>query len=99
MRVPGTLATGNQQRILWASQRTVITMREQRQPRLASNRALSCRTQQFNLVDRGKLLPLSQAIDRGKDLDRTNNIQFFSRWGRSDHHAQYRSVGALLQAW
>jgi hypothetical protein len=34
------------------------------------------------LVDRGTLLPLPQAIDRGKDLDRTNNTQFFSGWGR-----------------
>jgi hypothetical protein len=82
MRLHGTLAAGNQQGIHRASQRTIITMREERQPGLASDRALSCRTQQCDPVDRGKLSPLSQAIDRGKDFDRTHNIQLFNGWGR-----------------
>ena len=82
MRLHGTLTAGNEQSIYCAAPRTIMPMREERQTRFASDRTLSCRTQQFDLVERGKLSPLSQAIDHSKDLDRAHNIEFFSAWGR-----------------
>jgi hypothetical protein len=78
MRLHGTLAAGNQQGIHWASQRTIMTMRQQRQTRLSRDHALSCRTQHLDLVDQCKLSQCSQAIDSGKDLYRANNIKFFN---------------------